>query len=330
MAKSSNQKLKILYLMKGLLEKTDENHPMSMSDILKYLKGFGIEAERKSIYDDIEALRVYGLDIVAKKERPSGYYIGERQFELPELKLLVDAVQSSKFMTTKKSGELIKKLEKLCSTNQAKSLQRQVYVANRIKTMNESIYYNVDDIHMAISENKKITFQYCEWSTEKKLIPKKNGRLYNVSPWVLTWEDENYYLIAFDNTSRTVKHYRVDKIKKINLIDEDREGKEYFTKFDTADFSKKTFGMFGGKEQDITLKCKNKMIGVILDRFGKDIFVAAESGGSFKVRVKVNVSPQFYGWITGIGEGITITEPESAAKEYKKYLKGILKNYHDI
>ena len=228
MSKSGNQKLKILYLMKGLTENTDEDNVMSMAEILDYLKSYGIDAERKSIYDDIEALRVFGVDIINRKEKPSGYYVASRQFEMPELKLLVDSVQSSKFITTKKSNELIKKLGNLCSVHEAKLLKRQVHVSNRIKTMNESIYYNVDDIHSAISLNRKIAFRYCEWTTKKELVPKKNGEFYNISPWSLTWDDENYYLIGFDNISGIVKHYRVDKIQNIKQLDEPREGKEFF------------------------------------------------------------------------------------------------------
>lgn len=327
MAKSSNQKLKLLYLMRVLLERTDEEHVMSMNDILEYLKSCGIDAERKSIYDDIEALRTFGIDIVNKKERPSGYYIGLREFELPELKLLVDAVQSSKFITTKKSDELIKKLESLAGSNQAKKLQRQVYVTNRIKTMNESIYYNVDDLHEAISENKKITFQYCEWTTDKNLVPKKNGELYNVSPWALNWDDENYYLIGYDNDSGKVKFYRVDKIKKITILEEKREGLKHFEKFNTADFSKKTFGMFAGDEKVVTLDCSEKLIGVILDRFGTDVSVRKADNGVLKVRVSINVSPQFFGWLTGIGRDVVITSPENVVEEYKEYIKKILEKY---
>ena len=318
MAKSSNQKLKLLYLMRVLLERTDEEHVMSMNDILEYLKSCGIDAERKSIYDDIEALRTFGIDIVNKKDRPSGYYIGLREFELPELKLLVDAVQSY---------ELIKKLESLAGSNQAKKLQRQVYVTNRIKTMNESIYYNVDDLHEAISGNKKITFQYCEWTTDKKLVPKKRGELYNVSPWALNWDDENYYLIGYDNVAGMVKFYRVDKIKKINILEEKREGLEHFEKFNTADFSKKTFGMFAGDEQIVTLDCSEKLIGVILDRFGTDVSVRNAGNGVLKVRVSINVSPQFFGWLTGIGSDVVVTSPEGVVKEYKEYIKKILEKY---
>ena len=327
MPKSYNQKMKILYLMKAFLEETDEEHVMSMKDILSYLESYGIKAERKSIYDDVEALKVFGFDIIIKKEKPGGYYLASRDFELPELKLLVDAVQASKFITTRKSNELIKKLETLASKYEAKSMQRQVYVANRIKTMNESVYYTVDDIHNAISAGKKIVFQYCEWTTDKKLIPRKNGELYDVSPWSLVWDDENYYLIGFDNVSKVVKHYRVDKIKNIKLRNEKREGKEHFEKYDAAEFSKKTFGMFSGEERNITLRCENKMIGVILDRFGTDISIINDKDGTFHFNARVKISNQFFGWLTGIGADVKIVEPADVVEQYTSYLQEIMKNY---
>lgn len=187
MAKSYNQKMKILYLMQAFLESTDEMHSLTMQEILEMLTRNGIRAERKSVYDDMETLRNYGLDIVYRKEQPSGYYLASRDFELPELKLLVDAVQSSKFITERKSAELIRKIEGLTSRYEAQQLQRQVFVANRIKTMNESIYYNVDKIHGAISSNVKIRFRYFEWTVEKQMHLKKSGKEYCISPWALTW-----------------------------------------------------------------------------------------------------------------------------------------------
>lgn len=197
MAKLPNQKLKILYLMKVLLEKTDESHSITMPEIIAELEAYGITAERKSIYNDMECLRQYGLDIIGEQYDRTYYYrIGNRQFELAELKLLVDSVQSAKFLTAKKSNRLIKKIEGLASKYEASQLHRQVYVAERIKTMNESIYYNVDNIHNAIAKNSKITFQYFQWNVKKEMELRKNGALYEVSPWALSWNDENYYLVA--------------------------------------------------------------------------------------------------------------------------------------
>ena len=212
MAKSSGQKLKLLYLIKMLRENTDENHPMSTPDIIKYLENQGIHAERKSIYNDMECLADFGYDVVQVQSRlGGGYYLGSREFELPELKLLVDAVQSSRFITTKKSRELIRKLEQIAGKNDAGKLQRQVYVAGRIKTENESIYYNIDAIHRAIQENRQITFVYLDWNLQKELVPRPGGDKC-VSPWALIWRDENYYLAAYDSEDRVIKHYRVDKM----------------------------------------------------------------------------------------------------------------------
>lgn len=199
MAKSTNQKLKLLYLLKMLNEKTDEENTMTINDMIAELNRYGITAERKSIYDDLDALRYYGLDIASRKSKTTDYYVASRLFELPELKLLVDAVQCSKFVTHKKSNELIMKIESLASCRQAQSLQRQVFVSNRVKTINESIYYNVDRLHAAIADNKKVSFKYFDYDIKKEKVFRKNGDKYTVSPYALSWDDENYYLISFSS-----------------------------------------------------------------------------------------------------------------------------------
>ncbi|WP_343209327.1 WYL domain-containing protein [Anaerolentibacter hominis] len=329
MPRAVSQKLKILYLMQLLLEQTDEEHTVSMKEIISYLENNGITAERKSIYADVEALQQFGMDIISRREKPAGYYLASRQFELPELKLLVDAVQASKFITYKKSSELIKKLESLASRYDAGKLQRQVFVANRIKTMNESIYYNVDKIHTAISENVQITFQYYEWSVEKEEKLKKNGDRYRISPWGLTWEDENYYMIGYDEQAEMIKHYRVDKMLNIALTKRMRQGKERFTNFDMARYSRKTFGMFGGREEMLTLEFENRFVGVVIDRFGKEVNIRKADEAHFLARVEVVVSHQFFGWLTGLGTGAKIIKPEPVALEYKNYLRGIMEGYHD-
>ena len=245
MARSENQKLKLLYIMELLQERTDEEHPVTTQEIIDYLRTKGITAERKSIYSDIELLTDYGLDIIRIKERPGGCYLASRSFELAELKLLVDAVQASKFITTKKSRELIGKLEELCSKSQARQLHRQVVVTNRNKAINENIYYNVDMIYNAIAENVKIQFQYFEWSVNKEMKLRRDGSFYVVSPWLLSWDDENYYLVGFDEETKQIKHYRVDKMEDISLTHDKRNGREQFRDFDLAAFAKKTFGMYG-------------------------------------------------------------------------------------
>lgn len=329
MAKSANQKLKLLYLLKILSEKTDEDHCLSAQELINELSAYDIRAERKSIYDDIECLNFFGYDIVNVKARVGGgYYMASREFELPELKLLVDAVQASRFITQKKSRELIAKIEKLAGPYEGKQLQRQVFVAGRVKTENESIYYNVDRIHKAIQDNTPITFTYLEWNVKKELQPKRAGKKYRISPWALTWQDENYYLIAYDEEAGKIKHFRVDKMNRITQLEDDkRKGMEEFKSMDLGEYTSRIFGMFGGKEQVVTLQLPEPMIGIILDRFGKDVDIRSREGELVSVRVKAAVSSQFYGWLTGIGKDVSILAPEDVKQGYIDFLVQILDNY---
>lgn len=323
----SSVKLRTLYTMRILLEKTDERHFMSAADIGKALAEYGMSADRKTVYGDIETLNEFGMDILQAKGTNGGYYIGRRDFELPELKLLVDAVQASKFISRKKSEELIKKLESLASEHDARQLQRNVFIYNRPKTGNETIYYNVDQIHAAILDNRQIRYQYAEWTVNKKLRPKKGGEFYTVSPWALTWDDANYYLIAYDKEADFIKHYRVDKMQQAHVTDAERVGKERFQNFDLAEFAKKTFSMYGGRDEEVTLVCENGAAGVILDRFGKEVSIIPIDKEHFRVRILAAVSPQFFGWVTGIGGKIRIAAPLSVQKEYREYLMNIIKKY---
>lgn len=327
MAKSSLQKLKILYLMKAFMEKTDENHPMTVKDIMNLLEEYGIVVERKTVYDDIETLKTFGLDIVSRRQKPTGYYLGSRTFELPELRLLVDAVQSSRFITPKKSHELIKKLESLTSIYEGKGLERQVFVNNYVKTVNESVYYNIDKIHEALSNDKQITFQYYEWSLSKEIKLKKDGARYRISPWGLLWKDDNYYLIAIDEKSGVVKHYRVDKMLKIQVEEEQRNGAELFENFNVAQFAAKTFGMFGGREEKLTMEFENHFVGTVIDRFGQDVILCKKDEEHFLAFVSVNISSHFFAWIAGLGTGVKIVSPANVQKEYIRFLKKALDCY---
>ncbi|MCF0134058.1 MAG: WYL domain-containing protein [Blautia sp.] len=327
MAKSFQQKLKILYLMRVFMEKTDEQHPLTVAELIDYLDRQGIRAERKTIYDDIETLRLFGMDIINRRAKPSGFYLGSRNFELAELKLLVDAVQSSRFITGKKSNQLIQKLEGLTCVYEAQQLQRQVFVENRIKTMNESIYYNIDEIHRGISGNNQISFQYYEWTVSKQMRLKKDGERYRVSPWGLIWKDENYYMVGLDEISGIVKHYRVDKMLKINVEQEPRNGKEMFRDFSVAQLAARTFGMFGGREENVKISFANHFVGVVMDRFGLDTMIRKQDENSFSVTVQVNVSNQFFGWLAGLGAGVKILSPDKVQEEYCDFLQQALKNY---
>ena len=324
MPKSSGQKLKLLYLIRLLEEEGCEAHPVSTSRIIQYLEANGIHAERKSIYDDVERLKDFGYDVIQNSSRlGGGYYFGSREFELPELKLLVDAVQSSKFITTKKSRDLIAKLEKKAGKYDATKLQRQVHVVGRVKTENESIYYSIDTLHEAIQNDKQIAFVYMDWNLEKEMTPRTpNERV--ISPWAMVWQNEYYYLIAFDGNSQSIKHFRVDKMGKVRILDAVREGKKKFEKIDLAAYSTQTFGMYGGKEESVTMSFPKELVGVVIDRFGKDVPIRDMKDGTFRVRAKLSVSPQFFGWMAGIGKNAKIVSPEHVKEQYREYLQEIL------
>lgn len=327
MAKSSNQKLKLLYLLKTLNEKTDEENTMTINDIIRELGLYGITAERKSLYDDLEALRHYGLDIGTRKSKTTNYFVASRLFEVPELKLLVDAVQCSKFVTHKKSNELIKKIESLASFKHAQSLHRQVYVSNRVKTINESIYYNVDRLHNAIAENNKVCFKYFDYDINKDKVFRKNGDKYSVSPYALSWDDENYYLITFSAKYNDFTHYRVDRMSDIEIIDEVRDPLSDREYFDIGEYTKKVFNMFGGDEEIVNLKLDNSLVNAVIDRFGKEVLIGKVDENSFYICIKVAVSSTFFGWIAQFGNKVKVLSPENVVEKYKKHTRDILAQY---
>ena len=317
--------LKTFYIMEILLERTDEDHSLNATQIGNILKGeYGISVDRHTLYTEIDKLLDVGLDIIKLDGKTNGYYVASRQFELPELKLLVDAVQSSRFITKKKSEELIRKLETLCSREEAKQLESQVVVYNRPKTVNETIYYNVDMLHSAIFHNRQIRFRYVEWTVQKKQEYRHDGAFYNISPLHLIWDDENYYLVGFDEKEKKTKHFRVDKIRSMDILEDARSSEAMKDPSDLAGFSKKTFGMFGGTDMEVKLKCKNYLAGVVIDRFGSDVRMIPQKDGNFTVSVTVTVSPQFFGWVTAIGRDMQITGPEVVREEYRKYMLEIL------
>ena len=323
--KLSHQKLKLLYLMKILLEKTDEEHTMTVPKMIEELSHYGISAERRSIYDDLEYLKLFGIDLCTRKSKTHDYFVASRDFELPELKLLVDSVQSSKFITYKKSIELISKIEKLTSIPNAKKLHRQVYVSNRVKTFNETIYYNVDKIHEAIAANKQITFKYFEMNVDKKKVYRKNGDLYTESPVALSWDDENYYLITYKQKYDNYAHYRVDKMESIEISDDDRILND--EPFDLSEYSKATFGMFGGEETSVSIKFENELVGVVLDRFGNDVRIVKSDEKHFICTVNVALSPHFLAWIFSFGSRAEIISPDYVINEMYNLVLDVKKKY---
>lgn len=320
MAKSSNQKLKLLWLARILLERTDEEHPMTLAEITESLAACGISAERKSLYDDMEALRTFGLDVISSKGRRTGYYIGARKFELPELKLLVDSVQSSRFITRQKTIALIEKIEGLASTHQARGLARQVYVRNRVKSMNESVYYNVDEISGAILDDRRITFRYFSRNAKRERVYRREGAIYTLSPFALIWDDENYYMLAYDSAEARLKHFRVDKMADICTTEELREGAEAFAALDMSLYTTKTFGMFTGEERRVRIRFAAHLAGALIDRFGEDCTLIPRPDGDFDAALDVVVSPQFFAWVFGFGPEAEILSPVDVRTSFADYL----------
>ena len=329
MSKGSNQKLKLSYLCKIMQEETADDHWLTLQQIIDKLRNYDITAERKSLYDDFFCMNEYlGIEVIKETVgRETYYHVGSRQFELAEVKLLIDSIQSSKFISKNKSNELIKKMKGFVSRHEADKLMRQVYVNDRVKSMNESTYYAVDAIHTAIAENKQISFKYCSWNIDKELVPRKDGALYQVSPWALAWEDENYYLVAYDAEAGKVKHYRVDKMLKMNIVDEKRLGEEHFKNFDMGTYALENFSMFGGDIKRVHIQFRNDKVGIFIDRFGKDIQIRKVDDEHSEVAVDVAVSSQFFGWIFSLGKDVKITGPDAVVEKMREEAKAFLENY---
>lgn len=326
----SNQKLKILYLAKILLEHTDAKNDITLQNIIDYLAAYNVTAERKSLYDDIAQLNDFGIKIKKTQYgRTSHYQVINRDFELAELKLLVDSVASAKFITEQKSNELIQKIERLASKPLASMLQRQVYVAGRVKAMNNDIMENVDAIHNAISKNLQISFQYFQWNVQKEPELRRNGERYVISPWGLSWDDENYYLVGYDAKADRIKHYRVDKMLKIEVESTRREGRKKFKEVDMAAYAKKMFNMFDGEEQTVEILCENSLAGVMIDRFGKEVRMSRVDDEHFKVAVKVAASKHFVHWVMALGSGAKIIGPENLVHEVNEEIKRLAEQYRE-
>lgn len=322
MARQPGQKAKLLILRDYLFRNSDEEHPISTAALIAELGRHGVSAERKSIYTDMETLQELGVDVQQLRGRGGGWFIGARDFELPELKLLVDAVQSSRFISRKKSSELIAKLEGLTSVGQARQLHRQVYVDQRVKTLNEGVYYAIDQLHTAIAAGRAVEFYYFDYDVARQRVFRRNGAAYQVSPYGLIWADENYYLVGYDHAKPGLRHYRVDKMAGLTVTDQPRQGDESCADFDLVEYGQRHFHMFSGREAKIRLRCENRWVNVMLDRFGEETMLIPDGPGHFTLTVEAVVSPQFYGWLFGLGTGVALTGPDWAVEEYRAMLKG--------
>ncbi len=327
MPKAFNQRAKLFLLLDYLKRRSDEEHPVTLQAMENMLAANGISVERKTLYTDLETLRELGYDVVSIKGRGTGYYLGKREYELTELKLLADAVEVSRFITEKKSDELLRKLSRELSDYDAASLRRQLYNRGRIKTMNERIYYNVDALHTAIGKDKMVRFHYFYWNEKKGKVLRRDGAYYRVSPFFLSWDNENYYLVAYDRETAAIRHFRVDKMLDLAVLKTEREGKEALSTLDPTAYKSFVFGMFGGREEDVNLRVKNSLAGVVIDRFGKDVTLLPDGEGYFRVNVRVAVSPTFLSWVLGFGSDVRILSPSSVVEELKALAESVLLAY---
>lgn len=326
MAKSEKQKQKLFKILEMLMRESDDEHGLTVNEIISRLAEYGIKAERKSLYDDFLVLEELGFPVCKLSTRPPQYTLENRFLELAELKMLVDAVQVSKFITAKKSREIIGKLEQLAGAKGARALSRQVYVEDRIKTVNAASIYSIDTIHSAINSSKRLSFKYFDYDREKKRVFRHNGKKYDVSPCALIWSEENYYLVGYDEQEGIVKNFRVDKMQDVDLVDIPRSDVPEITSFNPADYSRKIFGMYGGREELVTLEFREKLAGVVIDRFGTaPVFHKTDFG--FKISLRVMISPTFYAWILGFGEDARILAPSDVREELLERLKMTTKHY---
>ncbi len=321
------KKYKCLYLMKIFLEETDEDHGLSLTQLNEHLAGYGFDpVSAKTLYEDIDELRNFGIDVDYSHEgRYYFYRVLNRDFDIAELKLLVDSVQASKYITEKKSNALIEKITQLASRHQQRELTHQVLLSGRIKSMNESIFLNIDALNSAINLNSRIMFQYFQYDREKQEVLRHNGAWYEVSPWALILSDEYYYLVAFDEKERTMKHYRVDKMLRIKATGYPRNGE---ADYHAEDYTRNAvFGMFGGRVTRITLEAENRMAGILIDRFGKELRMVPIDDEHFEAGVDVALSPQFFGWLFGLGAGIRLTGPAPAVSAFREHLRQMSEYY---
>ena len=322
MARSERQKEKLIRILELLMKHTDDGHGITVSELISMLEDYGISAERKSIYDDFLVLSDMGFTVEKLPTRPVSYYLADRIFELAELKMLVDAVESSKFITAKKSREIISKLEIFAGQHRSRELARAVYVEDRVKTMSTSAIYNVDAIHSAINADRAISFRYFEYTAEKKRVFRHDGEYYSASPLALVWNDENYYLVAYDERDKITKNFRVDKMSDVSVEERARCHEAITGGFNPANYTRKIFGMYGGREELVTLECRESLAGVIIDRFGTDpAFIKTDFG--FKVSLRVMVSPNFFAWVLGFGGAMRIASPASVVDEMKSRIREV-------
>ncbi len=324
-------KLKILYIVDILSKYSDEEHPINAGEICRYLAEYGIKAERKAIYDDIDNLMFYGYDIIKTRTPRAGFFMASREFELPELYLLTDAVQSADFITPKKTRELVAKLEAMMSKEQARARENSIYIDYSHKCDNEEIYLSIDALRVAISEGKKVTLKYRTRQIDEKRQITFKEKLFTVSPYALIWVDDHYYLVGNNEKYDNLMHMRIDRMKTVTVLDEPyrhfSQVCSYKERFDIADYVSKTFNMYGGELENIELSCNYGILEQVIDRFGADIHIIGVEDGRFSFRTKGLVSQGLVGWIMQFCGDIEVVNPPSLRKMICENIEVLSKTY---
>ena len=326
MPKGTNQKLKLYYLAKIMVSKTDEMHGLTLAQIKEELEEYGITADRKSLYDDMGALGELGIEVMGEQSgKYYVYYVVKKEFNLEELQILVDALSSSKYVTDSKANELTRKLAGMTSEFEAGQLKRQCVVQGRIKSMNDSAYANMDEIAQAIALNRQVEFEYLQWNLQKKLEPVDDP--YVVSPWSFYWDNGNCYLVAYVKDTDRIELFRVDKMRKIEVLDQKRAGRDHFKQFDLASLSKSCLGTQNGKNEKVKIKFNNEILDNIIDHFGKEIDIKNAAKGWSEATLDVVVNDQFYAWMFSQGKAVNILQPKKVKEEYKTKLSEIMEQF---
>ncbi len=320
------QKTKLLALVDFFEKYTDESHAASTEEIIDYLSSVGISCERKSFYSDIEALNYHGLDIISVRQgRGTKYYLASRTFETAELKMLVDIIGASRFVTAKKSEQLISKIETLCSKHDAAKLSRHVYITGRVKATSEIIYLSVDKIHASFAEDCSIEFKYFYYNWKKEKCYRRDGETYKVVPLALMWNNDNYYLVAHDKKADDIRHFRVDKMENVTLSEKlDEKEMKVRENFNPAAYSKSVFDMYGGERTRVEISSPEKFIGNMFDRFGMDIVLRKGESGDFIISAEVELGPSFFAWMSTFEGEVKIVSPDTALDAHREHLEKIM------
>ncbi len=324
---SDAQKLKLLYLAQILREETDDDHGLTGPQLIEKLAEHGVGVERKTLYNDIECLRTFGMDIQMYQRAPVQYGLATREFQESEVMLLADAVQSSRFLTEKKSNALVRSVEMLCSKHMAKTLKKRLHVEGRVKGANEKVFYNLDAIQRAFTEKKQITFQYQKYDATKKRNMQRDGHSYLRTPVHLIYKEDCYYLVAWSDEHQGLANFRVDRMVNIEVSPVPAAKNDEIANFDVGEYLQKSFGMFSGKQVAATFRVNNKVIEPVIDKFGKDVDMTPYNEDEVRVRASVMEAPTFFGWLATLGTNVIIEQPQALRTSYAQYLQGITELY---